>query len=124
MHNGKYFISHYIANKKFIITFFIFGKNKIKIAFGNKIWFENVFYNFSSLKSLNFSKFKDKDIVHTKYIFNYCNSLNNLDISHFNENNNIYMDYIVYNWNNLQFLNLSNFFANDNTAFDYLFEYL
>ena len=46
-----------------------------------------MFYNCSSLTSLNLSNFNTNNVTNMKDMFSYCSSLTSLNLSYFNTNN-------------------------------------
>ena len=101
-----------------------FGNTTNKIL--NKITFENfnttnvtdmgyMFYNCSSLTSLDVSNFNTSNVTNMNYMFGYCSSLTNLNLSNFNTNNVTNMSYMFRNCSSLTNLNVSNFNTNNVT---------
>ena len=70
--------------------------------------FENMFSGCTSLTSVDFSYLKTKNIQNTKGMFDNCISLTSLDLSNFTTYN-LKMDYMFNNCTNLNYLDISNF---------------
>ncbi len=90
------------------------GKYKIKMAF--KRYFTNInymFYECSSLISLDLSNFLTNKVINMKFMFHKCKSLSNISLSNINTNNVYPMDYMFSECSSLTSLNLSNFNTNN-----------
>ena len=85
------------------------GKNEIKIIFKKDITITNyLFYNCSSIQSLDLSKFKTDNVTDMSYMFSGCSSLKELNLSNFKTDNLTNMSYMFYNCSSLSNLDLSN----------------
>ncbi len=107
----------YLNNKKKSFSYeYIFekeDKNEIKIILKNSLKNTNfMFYECSSLTSLNLFNFKTKNVKDMSYMFYGCSSLNSLNLSNFNTNNVNNMSYMFYECSSLTSLDLSNFNTN------------
>ena len=98
------------------------GENVIKIIFNNPLKSLNfLFYDCSSLSTINLSNFHNNQITDMSYMFYKCSSLISLNISNFNTNNvnNIYEMFSY--CSSLTSLNLSNFNTNNVNNMSYMF---
>ena len=98
------------------------GKKEIKMTF--KIDLNNtnfIFYDCSSLTSLNLSNFNTSNVSNMSYMFYNCRSLISLNLSNFNTNNVKDMSYMFYNCSSLISLNVSNFNTNNVTDMSDMF---
>ena len=68
-----------------------------------------MFYNCSSLTSLDVTHFNTEKVTNMKYMFSGCSSLTSLDVTHFNTANVTDMSYMFYNCSSLTSLYLTNF---------------
>ena len=76
------------------------GKNIIKIKCINSLNNTNfIFYDCSSLTSLNLSNFNTNNVINMNNMFHNCSSLTFLDLSNFNTNNVTNMLFIFYGVN-------------------------
>ena len=80
-----------------------------------------MFYNCSSLINLDLSYFDTNNVENMKYMFCNCSSLTNLNLSNFNNNNVIKMSYMFSNCSSLTSLNLTNFYTNNVVNMSYMF---
>ena len=69
----------------------------------------DMFYNCSSLTSLNLSNFDTSKVIYMNGMFFNCSSLTSLNLSNFDTSKVIYMNGMFYNCSSLTSLNLSNF---------------
>ena len=107
----------YLNNKKKTFSYeYIFekeDKNEIKIILKNSLKNTNfMFYECSSLTSLNLFNFKTKNVKDMSYMFYGCSSLTSLNLSNFNTNNVNNMSHMFYECSSLTALDLSNFNTN------------
>ena len=68
-----------------------------------------MFFNASSLTSLNLSNFNTSNVTRMDWMFNGVSSLTSFDVSHFDTSNVTHMDGMFANMSSLTSLNLSNF---------------
>jgi surface protein len=68
-----------------------------------------MFYNCSSLTSLDVSNFNTQNVTYMRSMFHNCSSLTSLDVSKFNTQNVTDMSYMFYNCSSLTSLDVSNF---------------
>ena len=103
----------YLNNKKIDDICYVFskiGNYKVKLIFKQYLNdMSYMFYNCSSLTSLNLSNFNTNNVKDMSYMFSSCSSLTSLNLSNFNTNNVNNMSYMFYNCSSLTSLNLSNF---------------
>ena len=86
------------------------NKNTLKLVSNKLYLIENIiFYDCSSLTSLNLSNFNTNIILDMNDMFCDCVSLTNIDLSNINTNNVTTMKKMFYNCFSLKSLNLSNF---------------
>ena len=89
--------------------------NLIKINFNGNFntskvtYMSYMFYNCSSLTSLDFSSFNTSNVTNMKNMFWDCSSLTSLDLSSFNTSKVTNMSYMFYNCSSLTGLDLSSF---------------
>ena len=69
----------------------------------------SMFYNCSSLTSLDVTHFNTANVTDMRYMFYYCSSLTSLDVTHFNTAKVTNMRYMFYNCKALTSLNLTKF---------------
>ncbi len=108
----------YLNDKKIDFCYeYIFekeDKNEIKIISKTTLKNTNfMFYNCSSLTSLNLSNFNTNNVNNMSYMFWNCSSLTSLNLSNFNTNNVEDMSYMFWNCSSLKSLDLSNFNTNN-----------
>ena len=98
------------------------GKHNIKII-SKKLLKEipYMFYNCSSLISLDLCNFNTNNVTDMSYIFSECSSLTSLNLSNFNTNNVTNMKLMFYKCSSLTSLNLSNFNTINVTNMSYMF---
>ena len=82
---------------------------------------KDLFYECSSLKELDISKFNTDNVTDMSYMFYNCSSLKRLNISNFNTGNVTNMSYMFYNCSSLKKLEISNFNIEKVTALSYMF---
>ena len=80
-----------------------------------------MFYECSSLISLNLSNFDTSQIEYMDFMFSGCTSLVSLDLSNFNTNQVITMHSMFYNCSSLTSLDLSNFNITNEINIDLMF---
>ena len=86
------------------------GKYKIIYNFKDKIKkLDYMFYNCSSLTTINFSNFYNNNITNMGYIFYNCSSLKNIDFTNLNTGNVTDMSCMFFNCSSLKNIDLSNF---------------
>ena len=68
-----------------------------------------MFYNCSSLTSLDVTHFNTANVTDMRYMFYYCSSLTSLDVTHFNTAKVTNMRYMFYNCKALTSLDVTNF---------------
>lgn len=81
----------------------------------------NMFYNCSSLTSLDASHFNTSNVTAMGSMFNSCTSLTSLDISNFNTSNVSNMNSMFRNCSSLTSLDISNFNTSKVTDMSYMF---
>ena len=81
----------------------------------------SMFYNCSSLKELDLSKFNTDKVTDMSYMFNDCVNLLSLDLSNFNTVNVKDMFGMFYNCRSLTILDLSKFNTSNVTDMSYMF---
>jgi len=98
------------------------GKHNIKII-SKKLLKEipYMFYNCSSLISLDLCNFNTNNVTDMSYIFSECSSLTSLNLSNFNTNNVTNMEGMFYECSSLTSLNLFNFNTNNVTNMSHMF---
>ena len=69
----------------------------------------SMFYNCSSLTSLDVTHFNTANVTDMRYMFYYCSSLTSLDVTHFNTAKVTNMRYMFYNCKALTSLDVTNF---------------
>ena len=69
----------------------------------------SMFYNCSSLTSLDVTHFNTANVTDMRYMFYYCSSLTSLDVTHFNTAKVTNMRYMFYNCKVLTSLDVTNF---------------
>ena len=79
-----------------------------------------MFYGCSSLTSLNLSSFNTSNVITMQQMFSGCSSLTNLDLSSFNTSNVETMD-VFYGCSSLTSLNLSSFNTSNVTSMNQMF---
>ena len=80
-----------------------------------------MFYNCSSLTSLDVSSFNTSNVMFMHYMFNNCSALTSLDLSNFNTTNVKFMNYMFNNCSSLTSLDLSSFNTAKVTDMSYMF---
>ncbi len=108
----------YLNNKKidfcYKYNFVKEGKYIIKISFKQLLKNMNyMFFNCSSLYSIDFSNFNSSNVINMKNLFCICSSLEKINILNLNTNNVINMRGMFYNCSSLKSLDLSNFKTNN-----------
>ena len=107
----------YLNNKEVRnIDNILFEKEKYEFKVKYKEPFVNMshmFYNCSSLTSLNLSNYNTNHIIDMSYMFANCTSLTSLNLSNFNTNNVKIMKFMFYKCTSLISINLSNFNNNN-----------
>ena len=99
------------------------------IDFGENFNTENVtdmsfmFYDCSSLTSLDLSRFNTSNVRSMSGMFDGCNNLTSLNLSSFNTSNVRSMGGMFYGCNNLTSLDLSNFNTSNVTDMSYMFSF-
>ena len=89
-------------------------KEKVKFKFKKILTNTSfMFYNCSSLKSIDLSSFNTNNVTNMSYMFYNCFSLKSIDLSLFNTNNVINMSYMFYNCSSLKSIDLSKFNTNN-----------
>ena len=99
---------------------------KIKVIFKFKKSIENMgymFYNCSSLNSIDLSSFNTSNVTNMSNIFYKCSSLQIIDLSSFNTNSAINMYGMFYKCSSLKSLDLSSFNTNNVTNMDFMFSF-
>ena len=81
----------------------------------------SMFYNCSSLTSLDLSNFDTSNVTNMSSMFSNCSSLTSLDLSNFDTSNVTDMDTMFYNCSSLTSLDLSNFDTSNVTNMRYMF---
>jgi len=87
----------------------------------NVINMSYMFYNCSSLISLNLSNFNTNKVNNMEGMFSFCSSLTSLNLSNFNTNNVSNMEGMFSFCSSLTSLNLSNFNTNNVINMSYMF---
>ena len=82
-----------------------------------------MFYNCSSLTSLDLSSFNTSNVTTMDHMFHNCSSLTSLDLSSFNTSNVTDMSYMFYNCSSLTSLDLSNFNTSNVTDMSNMFSW-
>jgi len=117
----------YLNNKEINSTDYIFskeGKYKFKFIFKENIKnMSYMFYNCSSLNSLDLSNFNTNNVTKMSYMFYNCHSLTSLNLSNFNTNNVTNMSGMFSDCSSLTSLNLSNFNTNNVTNMSNFFAF-
>ena len=104
----------HIFNKK--------GKYKIKYKFKRLLSeIKYLFYNCSSLTSIDLSELNTKNVTDMSYIFYQCSSLTNINFSNFYTKNVINMSNMFYGCSSLTNLDLSNFDTKNVTNMNKMF---
>ena len=80
-----------------------------------------MFYNCSSLTSLDVSKFNTDKVNNMSYMFSVCPGLSYLDLSSFNTAEVTYMGYMFYGCSSITSLDLSSFNTANVTNMSYMF---
>ena len=80
-----------------------------------------MFYDCSSLTSLDVSKFNTENVTNMEYMFAYCSSLVNLDVSSFNTEKVINMEGMFNSCSSLKDLDVSSFNTENVTDMGYMF---
>ena len=80
-----------------------------------------MFYNCTSLKSLELSNFDTSNVTNMQYMFSNCNSLTSLDLSNFNTSNVTDMMSMFDNCTSLKSLDLSSFDTSNTTDMAWMF---
>ena len=80
-----------------------------------------MFYNCTSLKSLDLSSFSTPKLTDMSYMFENCTSLKTLDMSNFITKKIVYMNKLFYNCTSLEYLDISNFKTPKVTSFNKMF---
>ena len=117
----------YLNNKEINSTDYIFskeGKYKFKFIFKENIKnLSYMFYNCSSLNSLDLSNFNTNNVTKMSYMFYNCSSLTSLNLSNFNTNNVTNMSGMFSDCSSITSLNLSNFNTNNVTNMSNFFAF-
>ena len=117
----------YLNNKEINSTDYIFskeGKYKFKFIFKENIKnLSYMFYNCSSLNSLDLSNFNTNNVTKMSYMFYNCSSLTFLNLSNFNTNNVTNMSGMFSDCSSITSLNLSNFNTNNVTNMSNFFAF-
>ena len=82
----------------------------------------NMFYGCKSLKSLNLGNFNTTSVTDMHAMFRFCSSLTILDVSSFNTKNVIDMSLMFYSCSSLTSLNLNNFDTENVTTMSCMFK--
>jgi len=98
----------------------IFSKIKIKIDYEVKA-LNGLFKDNQYITSINFVKFKRKDITNIRNMFGGCVSLQELDVSKLYTNNITDMSYLFYQCSSITKLNLSHFNTSNVTNMQFMF---
>ena len=121
----KDYIEIFINDKKIDFSLeYEINNEKTKIIIKSKKLLTNVgylFYNCSSLVSLNLSNFNTKNITNTEQMFSKCQNLNSIILSNFNTLNIINMNNMFNECNSLITLDLSNFNTSNVFNMSYMF---
>ena len=80
-----------------------------------------MFYNCSSLTSLDVTHFNTANVTDMRYMFYYCSSLTSLDVTHFNTAKVTNMRYMFYNCKALTSLDVTKFNTAKVTNMSYMF---
>ena len=80
-----------------------------------------MFYNCSSLTSINLSSFDTSSVTRMDYMFYNCSSLTSINLSSFDTSSVTRMDYMFYNFSSLASINLSSFNTSNVFNFRYMF---
>ncbi len=120
--NCEFFLNNNKINFCYHYLFSDIRKNQIKLKFKTPIIITNyMFYNCTSLISLNLSNFNANIVTNMSYMFYNCFSLISLNLSNINTYNVTNMSYMFYNCNSLISLNLSNFNTENINDMSYMF---
>ena len=84
---------------------------------------KNMFWDCSSLTSLDLSSFNTSKVTNMSYMFHNCSSLTSLDLSSFNTSKVTNMSYMFYNCSSLTGLDLSSFNTSKVTNMNGMFDY-
>ncbi len=87
----------------------------------NVVYMDALFRNCSSLTSLDLSGFNTQNVKGMRFMFGGCSSLTSLDLSNFNTQNVTEMDYMFDNCSSLTSLDLSRFNAQNVTGMENMF---
>ena len=118
----------YANDKKIKFNFYYesdeIGLIKIKFKF-NKLLTSTAFMlcDCYSLKSIDLSLFKTKNIINMNHMFYNCSSLESIYLSSFNTNNVIDMSYMLYGCLHLISIDLSSFITNNVINMSYMFHF-
>ena len=82
-----------------------------------------MFYNCSSLTSLNLSNIDTSNVNNMEYMFSGCKALSSLDLSNFNTEKVEKMNSMFYDCQNLTLINLSSFNTQSVSDLSYMFMY-
>ena len=121
----KDYIEIFINDKKIDFSLeyeIIDGKSTIIIK--NKQLLTNMgylFYNCSTLNSINLSNFNTKTIINMEYMFSNCKSLTTINLSNLNTLNVLNMNNLFNECNSLITLDLSNFNTSNVNNMSYMF---
>ena len=99
--------------KKEINIRFKFKKNLTNMSY--------MFYNCSSLNSIDFSRFNTDKVTNMSWMLYNCSSLNSIDLSSFNTDNVINMNHMFYNCSSLKSIDLSSFYTDNVINMRYMF---
>ena len=80
-----------------------------------------MFYNCKALTSLDVTKFNTAKVTNMSYMFSNCKALTSLDVTNFNSENVTNMSYMFYNCSKLTSLDVSNFNTKKVTNMSYMF---
>ena len=110
-------IDLYVNDKKinFDFKYKIKDSKEIKVKFIFKQKLTNLsymFYDCSSLKSIDLSSFNTNNVTNMRCMFYHCSSLKSIDLSSFNTNNVTDMSYMFSNCSSLKSIDLSSFNTN------------
>ena len=119
-------IDLYVNDKKinFDFKYKIKDSKEIKVKFIFKQKLTNLsymFYDCSSLKSIDLSSFNTNNVTNMRSMFEYCSSLKSIDLSSFNTNNVTNMRCMFYHCSSLKSIDLSSFNTNNVTDMSYMF---
>ena len=81
----------------------------------------SMFYNCSSLTSLDVTHFNTANVTDMRYMFYYCSSLTSLDVTHFNTAKVTNMRYMFYNCKALTSLDVTHFNTANVTNMSFMF---